>query len=191
MRIIAGKARGRKLIPPATMETRPTLDRVKEAMFSTIQNHLLDAIVIDVFAGTGSLGLEAASRGAKEVYLVDKSAVTFPLLKENVDNLKFSDFCFPLNKDSYDVLRDLAKKGKVMDVIFIDPPYCKEMIPEAMKIIEENKMLNEDGSLNSRDFNPIYFMGDDKERIYRYFNSDTKKLGENMGCSAEDDSICG
>ena len=84
MRIIAGKARGRKLIPPATMETRPTLDRVKEAMFSTIQNHLLDAIVIDVFAGTGSLGLEAASRGAKEVYLVDKSAVTFPLLKENV-----------------------------------------------------------------------------------------------------------
>ncbi|WP_305084486.1 RsmD family RNA methyltransferase, partial [uncultured Clostridium sp.] len=73
MRIIAGKARGRKLIPPSTMETRPTLDRVKEAMFSTIQNYLLDAVVIDVFAGTGSLGLEAASRGAKEVYLVDKS----------------------------------------------------------------------------------------------------------------------
>ena len=142
MRIIAGKARGRKLIPPATMETRPTLDRVKEAMFSTIQNYLLDAVVIDVFAGTGSLGLEAASRGAKEVYLVDKSAVTFPLLKENVKNLKFDDFCFPLNKDSYDVLRDLAKKGKVMDVIFIDPPYCKEMIPEAMKIIEENKMVS-------------------------------------------------
>ena len=54
-----------------------------------------------------------------------------------------------------------------------------------------DEMLNEDGSLNSRDFNPIYFMGDDKERVYRYFNSDTKKLGENMGCSAEDDSICG
>jgi 16S rRNA (guanine966-N2)-methyltransferase len=141
MRIIAGKARGRKLIPPATMETRPTLDRVKEAMFSTIQNYLLDATVIDVFAGTGSLGLEAASRGAKEVYLVDKSAVTFPLLKQNVENLKFSDFCFPLNMDSYEVLRKLASKGKVMDVIFIDPPYCKEMIPEAIKIVEENKML--------------------------------------------------
>ena len=53
------------------------------------------------------------------------------------------------------------------------------------------QLRNEDGSLNSRDFNPIYFMGDDKERIYRYFNNDTKKLGENMGCSAEDDSICG
>ena len=137
MRIIAGKARGRKLIPPATMETRPTLDRVKEAMFSTIQNYLLDAVVIDVFAGTGSLGLEAASRGAKEVYLVDKSAVTFPLLKENIKNLKFEDFCFPLNMDSYEVLRNLAKKGKVMDVIFIDPPYCKEWFRKQLKLLRK------------------------------------------------------
>ena len=149
MRIIAGKARGRKLIPPATMETRPTLDRVKEAMFSTIQ-----------------------------VYLVDKSAVTFPLLKENVDNLKFSDFCFPLNKDSYDVLRDLAKKGKVMDVIFIDPPYCKEMIPEAMKIIEENKMLNEDGIIVTKI--------DSIEEIYEGYGSiklyKSKKYGNTTVC---------
>ena len=145
MRIIAGIARGRKLIPPATMETRPTLDRVKEAMFSTVQNYLRDASVIDVFAGTGSLGLEAASRGAKEVYLVDKSSVTFPLLKENVKNLKFEDFCTPLNMDSYDALKSLANKGKIFDVIFIDPPYCKEMIPEAFKITYENNLLKEDG----------------------------------------------
>lgn len=145
MRIIAGKARGRKLIPPATMETRPTLDRVKEAMFSMILGYIPNAVAIDVFAGTGSLGLEAASRGAKEVYLIDKSPVTFPLLKENVENLKFSEFCFPLNMDSYEALRSLAKKGKIFDLIFIDPPYCKEMIPEAMKIIKENNLLNEDG----------------------------------------------
>ena len=67
MRIIAGKAKGHKLITPATMETRPTLDRAKEAMFSTIQMYIRDSVVLDVFAGTGSLGLEAASRGAKEV----------------------------------------------------------------------------------------------------------------------------
>lgn len=145
MRIIAGKAKGRKLIPPATMETRPTLDRVKEAMFSMILGYIPDAVAIDVFAGTGSLGLEAASRGAKEVYLVDKSPITFPLLKENVENLKFSDFCFPLNMDSYEALRSFAKKGKMFDLIFIDPPYCKEMIPEAMKIIKENNLLQEDG----------------------------------------------
>lgn len=145
MRIIAGKARGKKILPPATMETRPTLDRVKEAMFSIIQNYSPEAVVVDVFAGTGSLGLEAASRGAKEVYLVDKSNTTFPLLKQNVEDLKFQDFCFPLNLDSYDALKMLSKKGKDFDIIFIDPPYCKEMIPKAIEIINENNLLKKDG----------------------------------------------
>ncbi len=67
------------------MVTRPTLDRVKENIFNIIQNRVVDAVVIDVFAGTGSLGLEAASRGAKECYLVDKSPVTFPVLKKNIE----------------------------------------------------------------------------------------------------------
>ncbi|MDQ0148906.1 16S rRNA (guanine(966)-N(2))-methyltransferase RsmD [Eubacterium multiforme] len=145
MRIIAGRARGRKLLSPATYETRPTLDRVKEAMFSMIQGYIPEATVVDVFAGTGSLGLEAASRGAKECYLFDKSSVTFPLLKENVYNLKFEDFCHPLNIDAYEGLKMLAKKGKVFNIIFIDPPYCKEMIPEAIKVIKENNMLDENG----------------------------------------------
>jgi 16S rRNA (guanine966-N2)-methyltransferase len=145
LRIIAGKARGRKLISPATMETRPTLDRVKEAMFSSIQSYIQEAVVVDVFSGTGSLGLEAASRGAREVYLFDKSSVTFPLLKQNIENLKFQDFCFPINTDSYAGLKQLASKEKKFNIIFIDPPYCKEMIPEAMKIIKEYEMLKEDG----------------------------------------------
>lgn len=145
MRIIAGRARGRKLLSPATYETRPTLDRVKEAMFSMIQGYIPDATVVDVFAGTGSLGLEAASRGAKECYLFDKSSVTFPILKKNIYNLKFEDFCHPLNIDAYEGLKILAKKGKVFDIIFIDPPYCKEMIPEAIKVIKENNMLDNNG----------------------------------------------
>ena len=145
MRIIAGKAKGQKLIPPATMETRPTLDRVKEAMFSIIQGYIPNAKVVDVFAGTGSLGLEAASRGAKEVYLIDKSPVTYPLLKENVEKLKFQEFAHPLNMDSYEALKLLANKWKVFDLIFIDPPYCKEMIPEAIKIIKENNMMDKEG----------------------------------------------
>ena len=178
MRIIAGRARGRKLIPPATMETRPTLDRVKEAMFSTIQNYLLDAVVIDVFAGTGSLGLEAASRGAKEVYLVDKSAVTFPLLKENIKNLKFEDFCFPLNMDSYEVLRNLAKKGKVMDVISIDPPYCREMIPETIKIVKKNNMLAEDGIIVTKiDSIEEIYEGYEDIKLFR-----SKKYGNTTVC---------
>ena len=143
--IIAGKARGRKLIPPATMETRPTLDRVKESMFSMIQNYIPDAVVVDVFAGTGSLGLEAASRGAKEVYLVDRSKDAFSLLKQNIENLKFEDTCYALNKDSYEALRYLSDRNKLFDVIFVDPPYCREMIPEAIKIIYDKKILSKDG----------------------------------------------
>ena len=178
MRIIAGKARGRKLIPPATMETRPTLDRVKEAMFNTIQNHILDAVVIDVFAGTGSLGLECASRGAAEVYLIDKSPATFPLLKQNVENLRFEDCSYPLNMDSYEALRALAKKGKVFDIIFIDPPYCKEMIPEAMKIIKEHKLLKEEGIIVTKI--------DSIEEIYEGYGSiklyKSKKYGNTTVC---------
>ena len=88
---------------------------------------------------------QAASRGAKEVYLIDKSSVTYPLLKENVEKLKFQEFAHPLNMDSYEALKLLANKGKVFDLIFIDPPYCKEMIPEAIKIIKENNMMDKEG----------------------------------------------
>lgn len=178
MRIIAGKARGHKLIPPATMETRPTLDRVKEAMFSSIQSYIPEAVVVDVFAGTGSLGLEAASRGASEVYLFDMSSVTFPLLKKNVEDLKFQEFCFPINIDAYIGLKNLASKGKMFDIIFIDPPYCKEMIPEAMKIIKDNNMLKEDGIIVTKI--------DTIEEIYNGYEdiklSKSKKYGNTTVC---------
>lgn len=178
VRIIAGKARGHKLLSPATMETRPTLDRVKEAMFSSIQMRIPDAVVVDVFAGTGSLGLEAASRGAKEVYLVDKSPVTYPLLKKNIENLKFDNFCTSLNMDAYEALKKLNKKGVKFDIIFIDPPYCKEMIPEALKIIEENDMLEEDGIIVTKI--------DSIEEIYEGYKeikiSKSKKYGNTTVC---------
>lgn len=178
MRIIAGRARGRKILSPESLETRPTLDRVKEAMFSSIQNYIQDSIVIDVFAGTGSLGLEAASRGAKEVYLVDKSNETYPLLKQNVENLKFTDFCHPLNMDAYESLKRLSDKGKVFDLIFIDPPYCKEMIPEAMKIIKENNMLSEDGIIVTKiDSIEEIYEGYDNIRLNK-----SKKYGNTTVC---------
>ena len=143
-----------------------------------IQGYIPNAVVVDVFAGTGSLGLEAASRGAKEVYLVDKSSTTFPLLKENVKNLKFEEFCNPMNMDSYDALRLLAKKGKKFDLIFIDPPYCREMIPEAIKLIEENDMLVEDGIIVTKI--------DSVEEIYEGYKdiklNRSKKYGNTTVC---------
>ncbi|WP_373898491.1 16S rRNA (guanine(966)-N(2))-methyltransferase RsmD [Haloimpatiens sp. FM7315] len=145
MRIIAGEAKGRKLLSPEGMNTRPTLDRVKESIFSIIQNKVYATRAIDVFAGTGSLGLEAVSRGAKECYLVDRNAATFENLKKNVENCKFEDRCKCLNLDSYEALQMLGNKKIVFDLIFIDPPYRKDMIPKAVDIITEKNMLQKEG----------------------------------------------
>lgn len=146
MRIIAGLAKGRKLLSPEGFDTtRPTLDRVKEAIFNIIQESVPYSVALDVFAGTGSLGLEAVSRGAKQCYLVDKSPVTFPLLKKNVENLNFTDKCECLNMDSYKALEHLDKKGIVFDLIFIDPPYRKDMIPPAIEYISNSNLLDKGG----------------------------------------------
>lgn len=146
MRVIAGTRRGRKLLGPVGYgTTRPTLDRVKEAMFSIIQNHLINARVVDVFSGTGSLGIEAASRGAEKCYLIDRDDVTFSYLKQNVENLKLQEICTCVKGDSYNSLKTLANNGELFDIIFIDPPYAKEMIKPAIEIIEDTRCLKENG----------------------------------------------
>lgn len=150
MRIISGRARGRKLLSPPTYDTRPTLDRIKEAMFNILQFKLIDANVLDMFAGSGSLGLEAVSRGASKCYLIDKGPLTFPVLKENVENLKFQDECTCLNMDAYAALKMLKTKGEIFDVIFVDPPYRKEMIPEAMQEIQDYGLLKKDGIIMTK-----------------------------------------
>ncbi|NLP28032.1 MAG: 16S rRNA (guanine(966)-N(2))-methyltransferase RsmD [Clostridia bacterium] len=146
MRIIAGLAKGRKLLPPDGADvTRPTLDRVKEAMFSMIQNKIPNAEVLDVFAGTGSLGLESVSRGANHCFLVDRNPITFERLMKNVSNIGFENNCNCLNMDSYEALSFLSKKEKVFDIIFIDPPYLKDMIPKAIEMICSGRILHDHG----------------------------------------------
>ncbi len=155
MRIIAGTKKGRKLLSPVNEgritrkgdvhATRPTLDRVKEAMFSIIQTKIPGAVVLDLFAGTGSLGLEAASRGAGEVILVDYFKETYDLLVENIDNLEFNEKCKALYADYRDALKRLQAENLVFDIIFIDPPYLNQMIPGAIEFIEKNAMLSRSG----------------------------------------------
>ena len=150
MRIISGSARGRKILSPEGMGTRPTLDRIKEAIFNIIQNRVEGAMVVDVFAGTGSLGLEAASRGAKKCYLIDKGEVTYKLLEQNIEDLKFQDVCTAFNMDSYESLRIFANKKEKFDLIFIDPPYLKDMIPQAVEEIFKGDLLERDGLIVSK-----------------------------------------
>ena len=145
MRIIAGTAKGRKLLSPLGQGTRPTLDRVKESIFDIIQNSVYGSNVLDMFAGTGSLGLEAASRGAETCCLVDKNADTFSMLHQNIENLGFSDICSSYNMDSYKALEHFSESSRIFDIIFIDPPYLKNMIPPAIESIEKMNLLEKDG----------------------------------------------
>lgn len=178
MRIIAGLAKGRKLLSPEGMDTRPTLDRVKEAIFNTIQNDVPYANALDAFAGTGSLGLEAVSRGAKHCHLIDRGEVTFPILKKNVENLKFEDKCTCIYKDSYEALKEFSKKKLKFDLIFIDPPYRKNMIPPAIDIISEGLLLENDGLIVAKidSIEEIYY-GNDKIELTKY-----KKYGNTTVC---------
>jgi len=182
MRIIAGLAKGRKLLAPVGFETtRPTLDRVKESIFSIIQNKVYSSRVLDVFAGTGSLGLEAASRGAKKCILVDKSPETYGFLQKNIENLKFTDICRSLNMDSYKALAKLGAEGEVFDIIFIDPPYMKNMIPMAVEIVQELNLLEKDGVIVTKI--------DTQEEIYqgtgKIILNDYRKYGNTTICFYE------
>ncbi len=145
MRIIAGSAKGRKILSPEGNGTRPTLDRIKEAIFNIIQNRVQGARVVDVFAGTGSLGLEAASRGAEKCYLIDKGETSYKLLAQNIKDLKFEDICTSYNMDSYEALRRFADNKEIFDLIFIDPPYLKDMIPLAIEEIYKGNLLEKSG----------------------------------------------
>ncbi|AGK97327.1 16S rRNA (guanine(966)-N(2))-methyltransferase RsmD [Clostridium pasteurianum] len=178
MRIIAGLAKGRKLLSPEGMETRPTLDRIKESMFSIIQNDVPYAVVLDVFAGTGSLGLEAASRGAKQCYLVDKSPITFPILEKNVETLKFENICKCLNMDSYKALYKLSDESVIFNLIFLDPPYMKNMIPKAIDIIDDKNLLHRDGLIVTKiDSDEEIYQGNGKIDLI-----DFRKYGNTTVC---------
>ena len=142
MRIIAGSARGRKLISPSDYDVRPTIDRVKESMFNIINPYIRDAVILDLFSGTGNLALEALSRGAEKAYLVDNSRKSLSIIKENIEILKFQEKCTVIENDYISAIKDMKEK---VDIIFLDPPYNKEFISNSLSIIEQNDILNEDG----------------------------------------------
>ena len=145
MRVISGKVRGLKLKSPEGEETRPTLDRVKEAMFSMLLPYLSDATVLDLFAGSGALGIEALSRYANKCTFVDKSdnsdkAIAF--IKQNISAAGFENSSF-VSKDNADSF--LKSTNEKFDIIFLDPPYHQDLYCKTINRIEELDILNPDG----------------------------------------------
>lgn len=142
MRVITGTARGVTLKTPEGMQTRPTTDRVKEALFSIIQFEIPGAAVLDLFGGTGQLGIEALSRGAKSATFVDQSAAACNLIRENLRRTKLESAAKIVRSD---YMEYLSRCREQYNIILLDPPYAEVFLENALKRIAEIDILQSGG----------------------------------------------
>ena len=172
MRVISGSAHGVALKTPDGSKTRPTADRVKEAMFSIIQFDLPGARVLDLFGGTGQLGIEALSRGAKFSVFVDQGAQACALIRENLKRTRFENSAKVIQSD-YDLY--LRKNSDKFDIILLDPPYAEVFLENSLKIISEIDILQSGGIIvTERPLGkelPYEFEGYTRSKDYKYGNT--------------------
>ena len=144
MKIISGKYKGRNIEGYDIVGTRPTMDRVKESLFATIQNYIDDSIVLDLFSGSGNLGLEALSEGAKYAYLVDHNFKAIKTINKNLTTIGIKE-AEAINMDYKKALSYFKDKNIKFDLIFLDPPYNTDYIEKSLELISEYNLLNDDG----------------------------------------------
>ena len=172
MRVITGKARGIQLKTPDGMATRPTSDRVKEALFSIIQFDIPSARVLDLFGGTGQLGIEALSRGAKQATFVDAREEACKLIRTNLERTKLSELGRVIRSDYMVFLRGCKE---CYDIILLDPPYAEIYLENSLKIITEIDILQSGGIIvTERPLGkelPWDFEGFSRSKDYKYGNT--------------------
>ena len=145
MRVISGTARGTKLNSIDSLATRPTLDRVKESLFNIIRDKIEDSTVLDLFAGSGAIGIEFISRGAKKVYFCEKSHEAIQMIYKNLERTRFIGKSKVYEKDYKKCLNELSKENIKFDTIFIDPPYKEDLAIDAVEQIMSLDLLNKNG----------------------------------------------
>ena len=148
MRVIAGEARGMRLTAPRGTTTRPTSDRVKEALFSLLQSsgHLQGTRVLDLFAGSGALGIEALSRGAEHVIFIEKNRQALDSLRLNLAHTRFTNRAEVLASDCLQALERLSRQKNHFDLVLLDPPYQAELYEKVIKLVGTS-LLASDGLL--------------------------------------------
>lgn len=167
MRIISGTARGTKLYTLEGYETtRPTLDRVKESLFNIIRNEVPNAIFLDLFAGCGAIGLEAASRGAKKVILCDKSKEAINIINRNIEKTHLKGKVELYNLDYKEFLK--TKVNEKIDIVYIDPPYKSDFAVDTVRILEEKNLVDENSI--------VIIETDNEEKVL----NDIEKLNKNI-----------
>ena len=142
MRIITGRAKGIKLLTLDGLDTRPTSERSKEAIFSMLQFEIEGRVMLDLFSGSGQMGLEAVSRGASRAYLVDSGKGAHDIIKKNIEKSRLSDGCVAICEDSLSFLKKQSGTEK-FDIVFLDPPYATNLINESLDLLYDKKLIKE------------------------------------------------
>ena len=142
MRIIAGEYKGRKLDFPKNVDVRPTQDRVREALFNVITPQIQGKRVLDLFAGSGSLGIEAMSRGAEKATFVENNLKCIHIIKKNIERVAIEDKTVVLKMDVFRALGKFEEKGDVFDIVFLDPPYYKELPKKTLIMLSQYDILS-------------------------------------------------
>lgn len=145
MRVISGSARGRKLKSPKTSETRPIMDRVKTALFDILAPEILGMRVLDLFAGVGSVGIEALSRGAAAATFVERSPEAFRLVRENLAITGLSDRAEVLRTDAFAYLQQAAASGRRFDLVYVAPPQYEGLARQALTQLDSAPLTEPDG----------------------------------------------
>ncbi len=175
MRIISGSLRGTRLYTLEGLSTRPTLDRIKESFFNIIQCKIYGSIVLDLFSGSGAIGIEFISRGAEKAILCDNSSKAIKIINKNIEKTNVKDKIILMNKDYIKALQQLQQQRYKFDIIYIDPPYETNFAITAIERIYEFSLLSEDGI--------IIIETDDEEKIksdlkdFKFSIYDIRKYG--------------
>ena len=147
MRVISGYLKGRNIKGHDIVGTRPTMSRVKESVFASIQDYTKDSIVLDLFAGSGALGIEAISNYSKYCYFIDNNKIAINTIKENINTLNINDKTKVINTDYKKALSIFKDNNTKFDLIFIDPPYNYKNINDIIDTITNYNILNKNGLL--------------------------------------------
>lgn len=147
MRVISGYLKGRNIDGYDTIGTRPTMNRVKESMFASIQEYINDSLVLDLFSGSGSLGIEAISMGAKKCYFVDNGREILNILRKNINNLNIEEKSTIINKDYREALLYFKNNNIKFNIILVDAPYKMEVMEEIIELVTKYDLLLDNGIL--------------------------------------------
>ena len=167
MRVIAGSARRLLLKAPDGMDTRPTADRVKESLFNMLNPDLYGCAFLDLFSGSGAIGIEALSRGAQRAVLVDASMECAGIIKQNLEVTKLGENAEIINEDVYAAIERLGRRGDKFDIIFMDPPYAAGYYVAVREAIKKADILAAEGYIVAESAKGVDFTAAEGFKIFK------------------------